>query len=316
MGSLTGPPVGGKGNAVDGWLVLAIATPVLIIASLAGGAIPGMVRHSHLRMQLALSFVSGLMLGVAVLHLMPHAVIVLNNSIDTTALLMLTGIVSVFLLMRFLHVHNVEPCIDPLGTCDHDHEPAETHVHKDAHDHRKRGQAVRWVTLLAGLSLHSIVDGAALAAAIRFELGDMIPGLMVLIVVVLHKPLDALAITAMVENDAAKRRRVNLLYALVAPVAAWLAYLGLMSAGENASVLTGYAMAFCAGAFICVALADLMPEVQFHAHHRVRLTLALAIGVGVAMLLGVIEGHQHGLGDGHDHSGHDHSGHNQAGHDH
>ena len=75
-------------------------------------------------------------------------------------------------------------------------------------------------------------------------------------------------------------------------------------------------MAFCAGAFVCVALADLLPEVQFHSHHRVPLTFVFLIGVAVAMLLGVVEGHNHGVAghEGHDHSSHsdhtDHTGHN------
>jgi len=133
--------------------------------------------------------------------------------------------------------------------------------------------------------------------------------------VVLHKPLDALAITATMGSDPVRRRRVNLIYALVAPLAAWGVYLGFMSAGHYGAEIAGVAMAFCAGAFVCVALADLMPEVQFHSHHRALLTTALGVGVGVAILLGYVEGHNHGHAvdaqdeTSHDHSGHDHSGH-------
>lgn len=293
---------------MPGWVVLLLATPLLIVASLAGGMLPSVVKLTHLRMQLALSFVSGLMLGVAVLHLMPHAVIILDNSIDTTAYLILFGMVSVFLLMRFLHVHSIEPGIEPHTSCEQDHEHEDEHEHKHhVHPGPAKGGAVRWMTLLAGLSLHSVVDGAALAAAISFEKGYVVPGLLVLIVVVLHKPLDALAISATIRSDEGVRKRVNIIYALIAPLAAWLAFLGLAGAGQSGSLVTGYAMAFCAGAFICVALADLMPEVQFHAHHRVRLTIALAVGVSVAAALGFIEGHSHGLGDDHDHSAHDHA---------
>lgn len=278
--------------------------------------LPSVIKLTHLRMQLALSFVSGLMLGVAVLHLIPHAVIILDNSVDKAAYMVLLGIVGVFLLMRFLHVHSVEPGIEPHTSCEQDQEPGSEHEHAHhLHPGPSKGGAIRWMTLLAGLSLHSIVDGAALAAAISFEEGHALPGLLVLIVVVLHKPLDALAISATIGDDEAKRKRVNLIYALIAPLAAWLAYLGLMGVGESGSVVTGYAMAFCAGAFICVALADLMPEVQFHAHHRVQLTAALAIGVAVAMALGLIEGHGHGLGHA-DHEGHGHEGHDHSSHDH
>ena len=154
------------------------------------------------------------------------------------------------------------------------------------------------------------------------DAGDML--------VVLHKPLDALAITATMEGSEQQRRRINLIYALVAPIAAWLVYLGFTGAGDAGLKVAGIAMAFCAGAFVCVALADLMPEVQFHSHHRFLLTGALGLGVGVAVLLGYVEGHNHGMHDhggsetgheGHDHSGpdltgQDHTGHDHAGHDH
>jgi len=287
---------------MSGWLVLAIATPLLILASLVGGLLPMIFKATHLRMQLALSFISGLMLGVAVLHLLPHSVVMLG-SIDKAAMLVLIGMVTVFLLMRFLNIHGVEPGIKPHSACDHEHEA------------NTGSGAVRWVTLLAGLSLHSVVDGVALASAVKLEAGHGVPGLMVLIIVVLHKPLDAMAITAMMGSHEKRRMKVNILYAIIAPLAAWGAYLGLMGAGEHGTTIAGIAMAFCAGAFICVALADLMPEVQFHSHHRLALTLALAAGIGVAVLLGLAEGHNHGMG-GHDshedhgsHEGHDHASH-------
>lgn len=291
---------------------------MLIGASLVGGLIPGAIRATHLRMQLSLSFVSGLMLGVAILHLLPHSIIMLG-SVDRAATLMLLGVVGVFLLMRFLHVHSLEPGIKLPVAEEHSHGHAHDHGHHHHHHHHGSASGrVRWVTLLSGLSLHSIVDGAALASAIRLGLGQAWPGLLVLVVVVLHKPLDALAITATMGNNPVRRRRVNLIYALVAPLAAWGAYLGFMSAGHYGAEIAGVAMAFCAGAFVCVALADLMPEVQFHSHHRALLTTALGVGVGVAILLGFVEGHNHGVhgekanaqsGAEHDHSGHNHADH-------
>lgn len=305
---------------MPGWLVLLIATPMLIGASLVGGLIPGAIRATHLRMQLSLSFVSGLMLGVAILHLLPHSIIMLG-SVDRAATLMLLGVVGVFLLMRFLHVHSLEPGIKLPALEEHEHGHSHTHDHDHAHDHghhhhhESASGHVRWMTLLSGLSLHSIVDGAALASAVRLGLGEAWPGLLVLVVVVLHKPLDALAITATMGNDPVRRRRVNLIYALVAPLAAWGAYLGFMSAGDYGAEIAGVAMAFCAGAFVCVALADLMPEVQFHSHHRALLTTALGVGVGVAVLLGYVEGHNHGV-HGHETGAHDEAGHDHTGHDH
>ena len=47
---------------------------IVAVASLAGGLLPLLVRWTHRRLQMALSFVSGVMLGVAMFHMLPHAV--------------------------------------------------------------------------------------------------------------------------------------------------------------------------------------------------------------------------------------------------
>jgi zinc and cadmium transporter len=48
-------------------------------------------------------------------------------------------------------------------------------------------------------------------------------------------------------------------------------------------------LAFAAGAFICIALGDLLPEVQFHSHDRIRLTALFLLGVGLAVAIGWLE---------------------------
>ena len=53
--------------------VLILYCLLILLASLLGGWVPLLVRLTHRRMELLVSFVSGVMLGVAVLHLLPHA---------------------------------------------------------------------------------------------------------------------------------------------------------------------------------------------------------------------------------------------------
>ena len=48
-------------------------------------------------------------------------------------------------------------------------------------------------------------------------------------------------------------------------------------------------LAFAARAFICIALCDLLPEVQFHSHDRLRLTLVFSLGVAISFALGWLE---------------------------
>ncbi len=61
----------------------------------------------------------------------------------------------------------------------------------------------------------------------------------------------------------------------------------------------GYALVFCAGTFLCIACADLLPELQFHSHDRLKLSLALLAGLAIAVAItrfGPAEpGHDHAL---------------------
>jgi len=54
-------------------ILLASYCALILLASLLGGWLPLMVRLTHTRLQVATSFVAGLMLGVGLLHLVPHA---------------------------------------------------------------------------------------------------------------------------------------------------------------------------------------------------------------------------------------------------
>lgn len=51
----------------------------VVLASLAGGWLPLFVRMTHTRLQLFTSLCGGLMLGIGLLHLLPHAVAVLDS---------------------------------------------------------------------------------------------------------------------------------------------------------------------------------------------------------------------------------------------
>ena len=100
------------------------------------------------------------------------------------------------------------------------------------------------------------------------------------------------------------RHVLNGLFALATPLGAILFYGGASHFfGSNPAFLGG-ALAFCAGTFLCIACADLLPELQFHSHDRLKLSLALAAGLGVAILIGQLEdsGHDHHAPDSSQHA--------------
>ena len=119
--------------------------------------------------------------------------------------------------------------------------------------------------------------------------------------IVLHKPLDALSIIGTMRAAGfGKHGRIlaNVLFSLVCPVAAFLTFWGVGLLGRWEEYVTGVALAFAAGALLCIALSDLLPEVHFHSHDRTKLTLAFFAGICLAYMLRYLEpAGLHGFGD-------------------
>lgn len=276
-------------------LLLTIYCVLVLFASLAGGWFLLLVHLTHTRLQIAVSFVAGLMLGIALLHFLPDADEQLH-SLDKTAAWMLGGFLAMFFVQRFFHFHHHDlPEGDPEDCCGHDH--SHEHHHDDEHAHTladKSAKQLSWIGTALGLTFHSLLDGLALAAAVEVgRHGNVkIAGLGVALVVILHKPFDAMAVsTLMAAGGSSKSSRhiLNGLFALASPVGAALFYLGASQfAGGDVPVL-GYALGFCAGSFLCIASSDLLPELQFHSHDRFKLSAALLAGLAVAVIIGLFE---------------------------
>jgi len=274
------------------WL-LTVYCVLVLLASLVGGWLLLIIRPTHTRLQLAISFVAGLMLGIALLHFLPDANEQLH-SLDRTATWMLGGFLVMFFLQRFFHFHHHDSAEGDPEDCDHGQampeEPEHGHEH---HAHTladKSAQQLSWVGTALGLTLHSLLDGLALAAAV--EAGARghasLAGLGVALVVILHKPFDAMAIATLMTaggSSRSSRHVLNSLFALASPIGAVLFYLGANQFAGSDSVFLGGALAFCAGTFLCIASSDLLPELQFHSHDRFKLSVALLAGLTLALLI-------------------------------
>src|SRR5262245_21023906 len=128
-------------------LLLTLYCICVVVASLAGGALPAFVKLTHRRMQLVMSFVGGLMLGVALLHLVPHS-LAEQGSIDRLAGWTLGGLLTMFLLIRVFHVHAHEhgDTSDIVGEHEHSHEGPCEH-HHEHHDHLPGQHPFSWLGL-------------------------------------------------------------------------------------------------------------------------------------------------------------------------
>jgi zinc and cadmium transporter len=268
-------------------------------------------------MQLMMSFVGGLMLGVALLHLLPHAV-AKGVTFDTAAWWALGGLLAMFLLIRVFHVHAHEHGEAAEEEHKHDHHGHEhcdhDHGHEHGHAHPPELTAERsfsWVGLAFGLALHTIIDGLALGAAVAAEHeaghGWALYGVGAFLAVALHKPLDALSITSLMAAGGWSKRAAlvaNIAFALMCPLGAVGFVCGLGALTGNQDFVIGCALAFAAGVFLCISLADLLPEVTFHSHDRLWLTAALFLGVALAIAIGLVE-HKH-VHEAHEHHPQEH----------
>ena len=289
-------------------ILIIIYCLLVAVASFLGGMLPSLLRLTHTRMQLVMSFVGGLVLGVALLHMLPHSAVE-TGSLDQTAMSALVGLLTMFLLIRAFQVHQHGP-VEEASVCRHEpaEQPCAHHDHDHSHDptegeccdtHR---HPYSWIGLYAGLSLHTLIDGMALAASVSAQRHAGEPGLPLLglgtfLAVLLHKPLDAMSITSVMATGGwspQARRVVNVLFALMCAVGAICFYLGVQQLAETQRLVIGTSLGFAAGVFLCISLADILPEVHFHTHDRFKLSAALLLGVALAYAIGFLEpDHQH-----------------------
>jgi zinc and cadmium transporter len=332
-------------------IVLISVYSVLVVGvAVAGAVLPRLLRLTHTRMQVLMSLVAGFMLGVSLLHLVPHAYAELG-SLDQTMLLTLVGLLGMFFLMRLFHVHThefeeIEVIEGEEGhghaeephvhgpDCQHDHDHGHDHAHDHSHDHGHHGHdhghdhvetllnggSMAWMGLFIGLAVHTITDGMFLAASVAAESeheGGWLPaGLGTFLAVFLHKPLDTLSIAVLMRAAGWSTRATLLaavIFGLMCPLGSALLMFGVQGAGDSQAQIIGMALALGGGFFLCISLADLLPELSFHSHDRAKLSVALLAGIVISYLIGFLEpkhahDHTHGKDEkeAHSHDGHSH----------
>ena len=269
----------------DSVLILAIYSAAIMAASLIGIWVQTTFGMTHTRMQMAMSFVAGLIIGVALFHLLPHGLerIAGPDAFETAVFWLAAGVLLMVLLLRVFpfHQHEVE--------VDRDH-PGR------GHRRRSDSESLSWVGVAVGLGLHTLTEGFALGASVRSGAHDrpalQMVSLGLFLAIMCHKPLDSFSVLGVMRVAGMRLRSaiaLNALIALICPLGAFLAFwgFGLLGAGEEAAI--GRAMAFGSGVLICVALSDLLPEIQFHRHDRLPLSVMLLLGILLAYGLHLVE---------------------------
>lgn len=278
-------------NPIIFWLALYCAA--ILLFALLGGSVPFLGRVTHDRLQIYLSLSAGVMLGASFFHVMPDAMDRAGEWVFGWSISL--GVVGLLCVERFVAPHSHE--ISSKLQADHKHEPGCEHDH----EHRAAPTVAGWMAVL-GLTIHTFINGVGLAGAVKVDLDKpstgtwALPGLALFLAIVLHKPADALAITTVLSRKGVSRGKIGLVllgFAAMVPVGA-IAFLAAEKSLGPAlrTQLTGAALAFSAGAFLFVALSDLLPEIQFHRHDRIPLALALIVGVAFMGLIAYLEPHE------------------------
>ncbi|TWT77466.1 zinc transporter ZupT [Posidoniimonas polymericola] len=301
-------------------VLLAYYCVAILVASVLGGMLPGWLRLTHRWMEVAVSLVAGVMLGVALLHLLPHA-------LDTAAQTgsgpnrflgplqwALAGWLAMFFVERFFCFHHHDLPGEGHDCHSHDHDHGHSHDHSHTHEsphehlgplacdehshaHSDHAHDLSWGGAAFGLTLHSVLAGVALAASVFHEQSDRSwAGLGVFVAILLHKPFDSMTIAMLMARGNRSRGAqalANAAFALAVPAGALLFYLGAVDGHEAANAAAASALAFSAGMFLCISMSDLLPELQFHHHDRFKLSAALLLGLAVAWAACRFEQHTH-----------------------
>lgn len=229
----------------------------IVLASLTGGMVPLWIGKLKLKLDLALSFSAGVMLGVAFLHMIPYAIELVQSRVGFFILL---GFLFLYIFEKYLMIHVCEA------------ESCEVH---------EMGTAA-----IVGLSVHYLTDGIALG------IGGISPtlGLAIFLAILIHKAPSGFSLTSILLNDDYKRCNIlliNLFLSCMIPLGAFATFWNL---GDSLKSLLGLALAFSAGTFIYISVSDLLPEVHRQSKNRFAVLATFLLGLLFTGSVGLIEG--------------------------
>ena len=267
-------------------VLLTVYSVAIVAAALLGVWVQNTIRLTHTRMQVAMSFVAGVTLGVALYHLIPHSLMQISGpqAIEIAVWWMIIGMILMVLLLRVFQFHQ------------HDIAGIEGRNHGHHDDRGSQISSLSWFGISVGMGIHTLMEGTALGASVQsISHGNLDSGLVsfgMFLAIVFHKPLDAFSILGLMRIAGISHRTavsVNVSIALLCPLAAFLTYWGISLLGPAEGGAIGRALAFGAGALLCISLSDLLPEIHFHGHDRFVLTGSFLTGIALAYTLHYLE---------------------------
>lgn len=221
-----------------------------------GGLLPIFFSELHENgLKLFVTFGAGLLLGMSLLHMLPEAV---HLNPHGFAIWFLAGFLLLLVLERFIMVHACE----------------ETHCH-----YHTVG-----VAAFAGLAVHGLIEGFALASSI------LVSGLgpLVLVAILSHKAPAGFALTSILRLSGKSRKQIILFVtgvSLSGPLGMLLAHFLLQS--QHVEATSGVLLSVSAGTFLYIAACDLLPELHKDDTEKSKRLISFFIGIILSLISGV-----------------------------
>jgi zinc and cadmium transporter len=255
------------------YIVLATAAggllSVAVAATLTVGVLSRLVKG-------LVSLSAGVLLGTALLHVLPEA-FESQASAHDLFLTLLAGLIFFWLLEKaelYRHVHHHE------GD-GHDH-----HHHFDAQQAGRGG-----ISILVGDGIHNFCDGVIIAAAF---LADTHLGIVTALAIVAHEIPQEAGDFIVLLNAGFSRARALLYNALSGLASVLGGIAGYFAVGPFEAIFP-YLLVVASSSFIYVAVADLLPQLQQRLNWRETATQIglLAAGLGLVLLVARLHAHAH-----------------------
>ncbi|KAG4081095.1 hypothetical protein HA402_010266 [Bradysia odoriphaga] len=258
------------------WILLATIMGGLLAVTIASWlAYKVFAKYLHHMVSLSV----GVLLSVALLHLLPEAFETGVSDAHALFGLMLAALIGFFVLEKIALLRH-----------SHHHE-GDGHHHHHGHDRREAGRG--GVMILVGSTLHNFSDGVLVAAAF---LTDPLLGVLTASSIIVHEVPHKLGDFVVLLNAGLQRSRAFFLIlfsSLCSAVGGLVGYFVL----QEAQAWVPYVLVVAASSFLYISVADLMPQM----HERVALADAvpqlLLVGLGVAIIYVVTSfmhhGHEH-----------------------
>ena len=243
-------------------LVAALVSLGAFLSAFAGGAL---ALRAVTQVGPLIALGAGIRIGAAYFDLIPESVEHLDGSLNAAMLATAIGFLAFYAIEKLTTVH--------VG-----HEAASELDHGEV-EHRHIG-----FVGAVGMSLHSLLDGVALAAGLTVGGGL---GLVIAVVVVVHRFSDGIGVVSFLVASRTPRREIYRWVALVALAPVVGVVIGLMLQLPDAAL--GTLLGLFAGFFLYIGAAELLPEAHRTDRSR-RVVVATLVGVAAIYLFSLLAG--------------------------